>query len=66
MGPHAGASRRWMTLERMSSNLIVATRSPTQIEFISLAGCAHTWVRVRARVRARVRVRVRVRVTVRG
>ena len=27
----------------MESNLIVATRSPTQIEFISSAGCAHTF-----------------------
>mmetsp|Transcript_26787 Transcript_26787/g.86472 ORF Transcript_26787/g.86472 Transcript_26787/m.86472 type:complete len:223 (-) Transcript_26787:1665-2333(-) len=43
LGPHAGASLRRITLERMSSNLMVATRSPTQIEFISSAGCAHTF-----------------------
>ena len=33
----------WITFDRMESNLIVATRSPTQIEFISSAGCAHTF-----------------------
>mmetsp|Transcript_58105 Transcript_58105/g.95954 ORF Transcript_58105/g.95954 Transcript_58105/m.95954 type:complete len:206 (-) Transcript_58105:525-1142(-) len=42
LGPQAGASRFEMTLLSTSSNLMVATRSPTQIEFISTAGCAQT------------------------